>query len=646
MIQPSIWRSRPSNWRARLAFAHDVSAAALAWIATYWLRFNLELQDVALADLESTLTWVVPLQAAIFVALGLYRGLWRFASILDLQKIFFAAGLGALLIPVVLVMLQLQAIVPRSVLILYPIVLIFLMAGDRFAYRIWKEHRLYSPLAALGEPVLIVGAGEAGARLSRELARSRQWRVVGLLDDDPAKHGRLLRNVDVLGPITDLPAWAVKFGVRKVILALPSADHGVRRRVAEICAATGLEALTVPSYEDLISGRSALTTIRNVELDDLLGRDPVVLDSAGLAEWLGNRVVLITGAGGSIGAELCRQIARFRPARLVLFDVSEAALYEIQTSLTDQFSQLPVSTVVGDVKHATLVEEVLARERPSLVFHAAAYKHVPLMEDTNAWQAVRNNAYGTWVLANAAAAAKVEKFVLVSTDKAVNPTSVMGASKRLAEIVCQSLQGSGTQFVLVRFGNVFGSAGSVIPRFQEQIARGGPLTVTHPEITRYFMSLLEATQLLLQAGLQGRGGEILVLEMGEPVRIVDLARDMIRLSGADPDRIAVVFTGLRPGEKLYEELLTSEEATLPTPHPKLRIARARAANLDAIGQMIAWCERDRAADDAEVRARLKVWIPEYAPPAGAPVKPIPAEARFGEEAKAPLPLRAPRKRER
>jgi FlaA1/EpsC-like NDP-sugar epimerase len=646
MIQPSLLRLRPSNWRARLAFAHDVCAAALAWIATYGLRFNLDLQEPVLSDLESTLAWVVPLQAAIFVALGLYRGLWRFASTVDLQKIVLAAGLGALLIPVILVMLQLQAVVPRSVLILYPIVLIFVMAGDRFAYRIWKEHRLYSPLAALGEPVLIVGAGEAGARLSRELARSRQWRVVGLLDDDRAKHGRLLRNVDVLGPINDLPTWAAKFGVRKVILALPSADHGVRRRVAELCAAHGLEALTVPSYEDLISGRSALTTIRNVELDDLLGRDPVVLDSAGLAEWLGNRVVLVTGAGGSIGAELCRQIARFRPARLVLFDISEAALYEIQTSLADEFSQLQVATVVGDVKHAALVDEVLARERPSLVFHAAAYKHVPLMEDTNAWQAVRNNAYGTWVLANAALAAKVEKFVLVSTDKAVNPTSVMGASKRLAEIVCQSLQGSGTQFVLVRFGNVFGSAGSVIPRFQEQIARGGPVTVTHPEITRYFMSLLEATQLLLQAGLQGRGGEILVLEMGEPVRIVDLARDMIRLSGADPDRIAVVFTGLRPGEKLYEELLTSEEATLPTPHPKLRIARARAANLDAIGQMIAWCERDRAADDAEVRARLKVWIPEYAPPAGAPVKPIPAEARFGEEAKAPLPLRAPRKRER
>jgi FlaA1/EpsC-like NDP-sugar epimerase len=527
------------------------------------------------------------------------------------------------------------------VLVLYPIVLIFLMAGSRFAYRIWKEHRLYSPLAALGEPVLIVGAGEAGARLTEDMARSRQWRVVGLLDDDPAKHGRLLRNVSVLGPIADLPAWTRRYGVRKVVIALPSTNHAVRRRVAERCAAAGVEALTVPSYEDLISGRYPLSMLRNVEADDLLGRDPVKLDNAGLAEWLGNRVVVVTGAGGSIGAELARQIARFRPARLVLFDVSEAALYEIQMALADAFPQLPISPVVGDVKHVALVDAVLERERPDVIFHAAAYKHVPLMEEINAWQAVQNNAYGTWVLARAAVAAKVEKFVLVSTDKAVNPTSVMGATKRFAEIVCQSLQGGGTQFVLVRFGNVFGSAGSVIPRFQEQIARGGPVTVTHPEITRFFMSASEATQLLLQAGLQGKGGEILVLDMGDPVRIVDLARDLIRLYGADPDHVAVVFTGLRPGEKLYEEPLASEEATKATPHPKLRVAQAREANRDAVGQMVAWCERDRAADDAEVRARLKTWIPEYSPPAGAPVQPIAVEATG--DAAVPLPLRAPRR---
>ncbi len=633
----------PHNWRASLAFIHDVCAAALTWVALYWLRFNLELREPYFVDMWQTLAWILPLQAVIFLALGLYRGLWRFASLIDLQRIVLAAGLGAVLIPVVLVMLQLQAVVPRSVLILYPIVLIFLMAGTRFAYRVWKEHRLYSPFEALGEPVLIIGAGEAGARLVKDLTRSRQWRVVGLLDDDPAKQGRMLRKVRVLGPIDGLARWCDKFGVHKVIIALPSANHVVRRRVAELCAGAGVEALTVPSYEDLISGRLALTTIRNVELDDLLGRDPIVLDSAGLGEWLGNRVVMVTGAGGSIGAELAQQIARYRPARLVLFDISEAALYEIQTVLADAFAQLPVSAVVGDVKHAALVEEVLARDRPSAIFHAGAYKHVPLMEETNAWEAVRNNAYGTWVLARAAVEARVEKFVLVSTDKAVNPTNVMGATKRLAEMACQSLQGGGTQFVMVRFGNVFGSAGSVIPRFREQIARGGPVTVTHPEITRYFMSLSEATQLLLQAGLQGKGGEILVLEMGEPVRILDLARDLIKLTGADPAKIAIVFTGLRPGEKLFEELLASEEATKPTVHPKLRVAQAREANHDAVGQMVTWCESDRAADDAEVRARLKSWIPEYAPPAGAPIKPIPTSAAAGREDAKPLPLRGRRR---
>jgi FlaA1/EpsC-like NDP-sugar epimerase len=609
-----------ANWRALLAFAHDVVAAAIAWTGLYWLRFNLDLHEPQLADMTRTLAWVLPLQAGIFLAFGLYRGLWRFASVPDLQRIMLAVGLGAVAIPVVLVMLRLTAVVPRSVLILYPLILIFLMAGSRFAYRIWKEHRLYSPLAALGEPVLILGAGEAGAHLTNELAHSRQWRVVGLLDDDTGKQGRLLRNISVLGPIAELPLWVKRFGVRTVIIALPAAAHGVRRRVAELCAAAGVEALTVPSYDDLISGRSQLTTIRHVELDDILARDPVVLDSAGLSEWIGGRVVMVTGAGGSIGAELCRQIARFRPLRLVLFDLSEYALYQIQQALQDEFPALPLATLVGDVKHRSLVEQVLTRERPGVIFHAAAYKHVPLMEETNAWQAVRNNAYGTWVLARAAVASKVEKFVLVSTDKAVNPTNVMGASKRLAEMVCQSLQNGTTQFVIVRFGNVFGSAGSVIPRFREQIARGGPVTVTHPEITRYFMSSSEATQLLLQAGLMGRGGEVLVLDMGEPVKIVNLARDMIRLSGGDPDQIRVVFTGLRPGEKLYEEPLASGETTLPTPHPKLRIAQALPGNRDAVEQMVSWLERDRATGDAEVRAWLKRWIPEYALPGEVPVQ--------------------------
>ena len=444
------------------------------------------------------------------------------------------------------------------------------MAGARFAYRSWKEHRLYSPFAALGEPVLVVGAGEAGrAAHPRARAQPPSGASSGSSTTIRRSSGRMLRDVAVLGPIATLPDWARKYGVRKVIIALPSAAHGVRRRVAEICAAAGLEALTVPSYEDLISGRSALTTIRNIELDDLLGRDPVELDSAGLAEWLGNRVVhghrgrridrrgadaadraLPAGAAGAVRHLRGRALRDPDRARRRV-PAAAAGRRSSATSSTRRWWRT-CSRASGRTSSST----------------PGAYKHVPLMEELNAWQAVRNNAFGTWVLGRAAVEAKVEKFVLVSTDKAVNPTNVMGATKRLAEIACQSLQGRGTQFVLVRFGNVFGSAGSVIPRFREQIARGGPVTVTHPEITRYFMSLSEATQLLLQAGLQGRGGEILVLDMGEPVRIVDLARDMIRLSGADPDKIPVVFTGLRPGEKLYEEPLASEEETLPTTAPE------------------------------------------------------------------------------
>lgn len=607
-----------ANWRGWLAFLHDVCAASITWVAMYWLRFNLDLREPFVTDMVSTLAVVVPLQATVFLGFGLYRGLWRFASMADLQRIVLAVGLGAALIPLILVMLQMQTAVPRSVVILYPIGLIFLMAGSRFTYRIWKEHRLYSPLAALGEPVLVLGAGEAGARLTAELRGSRQWRVVGLLDDDPAKRGRLLHNISVLGPLSDLPFWTRRYGVRKVIIALPSAAHAVRRRVAEICAATGVQALTVPAYEDLIRGRSALTTLRDVELDDLIGRDPVILNTAGLSEWLGGRVVMVTGAGGSVGAELCRQIARFRPALLVLYELSEFALYQIEQQLRDEFPNLALATIVGDVKHGPQVQATLQQEKPSIIFHAAAYKHVPLMEERNAWSAVRNNAFGTWVLARAAVEAGVAKFVLVSTDKAVNPTNVMGASKRLAEMTCQCLQNGHTEFVLVRFGNVFGSAGSVIPRFREQIARGGPVTVTHPEITRYFMSLSEATQLLLQAGWMGRGGEILVLDMGGPVRIVDLARDLIRLSGADPERIAIVFTGLRPGEKLFEEPFASEEATISTPHPKLRIAQARLANPETIKQMIAWLRREQVAEDSEVRCRLQAWVPEYSPSPGLP----------------------------
>jgi len=438
--------------------------------------------------------------------------------------------------------------------------------------------------------------------------------VVALLDDNTAKHGSAIQGVKIHGRLAQAGEFARRLGASQAIIAMPGATHQERRRAVDLCVAAGLQVMTVPSYADLVSGRVSVSALRNVELDDLLGRDPVKLDDAGLRGLIQGQCVLVTGAGGSIGAELCRQIARFEPARLVLFEVSEYALYAIEQEFRDRLPHLPVVAAIGDAKSDVRVREVFARHAPALVFHAAAYKHVPLMERDNAFQAVANNVLSTVVTARAALAAGARKFVLVSTDKAVNPTNVMGASKRLAELACQALAGGATRFVTVRFGNVLGSTGSVIPRFREQIARGGPVTVTHPEMRRYFMSIPEAAQLVLQAALMGEGGEIFVLDMGEPVKIADLARELILLSGLSVQDVRIEFTGLRPGEKLYEELLADSERTLPTPHPKLRVARA-VGGIEAglLDEVIDWIGAGRDPGEDGVRERLRAWIPEYAP---------------------------------
>jgi FlaA1/EpsC-like NDP-sugar epimerase len=499
--------------------------------------------------------------------------------------------------------------VPRSVLVMSPIFIMVMMGGSRLAYRAWKERSLQSLIPGRREPVFVIGTGETAVNLIKELALSPQWHVIGVIDSDETTHGRELHGVKVLGGLGRINELKQKMMVVHAIIAMPRAAHSVRRAVVDQCTAAGLQVLTVPSFDDLMSGRVTVSQLRQVELDDLLGRDPVALDTAGLTGWLSGRTVMVTGAGGSIGSELVRQIARFKPQQIVLFELNEFALYSIEQEFAERFPDTKVVCTIGDVKNAKRVDEVMAAYRPSLVFHAAAYKHVPLMENENAWQAILNNVLGTRIIATAAIQHGVEKLVFISTDKAVNPTSVMGASKRLAEMVCQSLHGSGvTRFVMVRFGNVLGSTGSVIPKFREQLARGGPLTVTHPEITRYFMSIPEAVQLVLQAGLMGQGGEIFVLDMGEPVKIADLARELIKLSGYTEDDIKIVYTGLRPGEKLYEELLADDENTLPTPHPKLRIARARTETGD-------WLRRLEASFSSnashEAHGFLTQWVPEY-----------------------------------
>ncbi|HQV88823.1 MAG: polysaccharide biosynthesis protein [Nitrosomonas sp.] len=614
--------------RTFIAVTHDFVAVAVAWWLAYLFCFNFEVPSASLAIAQEILPWIVFVQAGIFLWMGLYRGLWRYASLPDLKRIFVAVLIGTSAVLQLLWFMDRLANIPGAVILLAPLLLLLIMGGSRLIYRAWKERRLYSLESYEAKLVLVLGAGSTAVNLVKVLAGSRDWHVVGMLDDDPRKLGTRLQGVRVLGTINELPQWIHKLNVEHVIIAVPSDSHRIHRQALEMCSEIGVKAMTVPSYVDLISGKMTVSQIREIQLDDLLGRDPVVLDDDGLHGLLTGKVVLVTGAGGSIGSELCRQLIAFEPDRIVFLELNEFALYTIQEEFLPRFPKISMSFVIGDIKDHARMVQLFTQFRPSVVFHAAAYKHVPLMEQENGCQALLNNVLGTYLLAQVAVDFGVEKFVLISTDKAVNPVSIMGASKRLAEMVCQALQQSQlkseqtdsnrpnhrTCFVMVRFGNVLGSTGSVIPKFREQIAKGGPITVTHPEMTRYFMSIPEAAQLVLQAGLMGGtkgGGEIFVLDMGDPVKIVDLANDLIHLSGLGEEDIRIVFTGLRPGEKLHEELWAASENTLPTPHQKLRIAQAREVDEQWLSDLISWLSKVTVSSDHEVRSQLAKWVPEY-----------------------------------
>ncbi|MDS4054857.1 nucleoside-diphosphate sugar epimerase/dehydratase [Accumulibacter sp.] len=579
------------------------------------LRFNFDVPASFLPMMGWGLVFLLPAHAAACRLAGLYRGIWMFASLPDLKRVLRAVGLSTAALLIFFALYRGHPVfVPRSVMVLFPMLLTIHMGGGRAAYRMWKEHRLYGGLIAQGKPVVIVGAGRGGAMLVRELERSADWRVVGMVDDDRSKWGRELSGNPVVGGIDSLPDLLATEKASHVILAMPSAAAEACRRAADLAVEAGARVFTVPGLEEIMSGRVAVSSIRPVEIEDLLGRDPVSIDTQNVAAMVAGKAVLVSGAGGSIGSELCRQLARFAPAQLILFEHSEFALYSVEQWFAVHAPTVSLVPMAGDVRDAGRLAEVFDAYRPRVVFHAAAYKHVPLMEVGNAWQAVCNNVMGTLLVAESAMRVGAERFVLISTDKAVNPTNVMGATKRLAEMVCEALhrKGSATQFEMVRFGNVLGSTGSVIPKFQEQIARGGPVTVTHPEITRYFMSIPEAAQLVLQAAAMGQGGEIFVLDMGAPVRIVEMARKMIHLCGYTDDEIRIEFTGLRPGEKLYEELLADSEQTRETQHRKLRIAQARPVDEDFLEGLRPWLTAG-CRSDAQVRQDLSRWLPEYSP---------------------------------
>jgi FlaA1/EpsC-like NDP-sugar epimerase len=597
------------NHRSILALSHDISVAMIAWYLAFLLRFNFDIPSEHFALMKQYIWLVLIVQTILFLIFGLYRSTWRFASLLDLKRILLTIFVAGTILAIVFFIFSSSIRVPRSVLIINPILLTFFMGGSRFIYRLLKEYQLFGSYLVKGDPVVVYGAGTAAISLLKDLAQSEKWRVVALLDDNKIMHGREILGVKIHGSILDLAKVANSYKVQHIIIASSTIDHQERRKVLEKANQIGLQVLTIPAVDDLISGRFSVSQIRRVDVEDLLGRDPVSIDTSGLNQLIANKTVLVSGAGGSIGSELCRQIVKFNPKCIVCLDISEYALYKLE----QEFSNLKLSAkfiyMVGDIRHASRLDKIFANYQPRLVFHAAAYKHVPLMEIGNVSEAFDNNVLGTYLLAKASKKAKVEKFVLVSTDKAVNPANVMGATKRLAEMICQGLQDSkGTQFVVVRFGNVLGSSGSVIPKFRQQINAGGPVTVTHPNITRYFMSIPEAVQLVMQASLLGKGREIFVLDMGQPVRILDLAKDMIKLSGMSEDEIKIVFSGLRPGEKLYEELLAEEELTLPTPHRKIRIAHSERISKKWLNDLLRWVDTISEKDEQLIKKELKSWV--------------------------------------
>ncbi len=596
------------------ALAHDLIMVPTAWFFAFWLRHNLGSFNFTLQEqFLQPLLFIIPTQLLTFYLIGLYRGIWRFASLPDLIRILNAVIIGTAISMLILFAFTRLEGIPRSVPVLYTILLVMFLSGPRMLYRWSKDQHL--SLKSQGQRVLIVGAGEAGEMLVRDLKRKHResYTPVAFVDDHARRQGRDIHGIPVLGTVDDIVALCDEKLIDLIMLAIPSASSQQLRQAVEQCERSNLPFRSVPRLKDLISGKVKVNELREVSIEDLLGRIPVMLDWDNIRNNLSNRTLMVTGGGGSIGSELCRQLAKLNPGKLLVLDSSEYNLYIIEKELRQKFPELALHFYLGDVTDQPFVEQIMQQQQPKVVFHAAAYKHVPLLEH-QIRQAIRNNVLGTRTVALAADQAGCEEFVLVSTDKAVNPANVMGATKRAAEIFCQNLNSySKTRYITVRFGNVLGSAGSVIPLFREQIASGGPITVTHPDMERYFMTIPEASRLIMQTTVLGEGGEIFVLDMGEAIKISYLAEQMIRLSGKIPDEdIAIEYVGLRPGEKLYEELFHEKEQLEPTRHAKVFLARHRQVEWSRLQGVMSQIEQAcQAMDESILTHLLHELVPEH-----------------------------------
>jgi FlaA1/EpsC-like NDP-sugar epimerase len=592
-----------------LLLAADLALVLAAGWAAFWLRFNFDIPDEFLRLALSASPWCVAAYGAGLTLARVYRQVWSYIGLPELRQLAAGLMLGGLLTAAIVLMLRMPSF-PRSVLLLQPLIALVLLGAARAAWRTFVERRTLGQ--GSGRRLVIVGYLQDASDALRALKGSLQWQPVGIVSPAAAEVGRSIQNVRVLGQTAAIAQICVAAQAEAALIASPPGSSE-RREALMSAAGSRLSLLTMPRPDEWLKTESAGP--RRIELEDLLGRTPVQLDEAGLAELMSGQTVLVTGAGGSIGSELCRQVARFGVARLVCVDISEFGVYQLEQELREANPQMQGCYYTANVREPERLLAIVRKHRPAVVFHAAAYKHVPLMEELNEIEALRTNVLGTLNAARIAGECGARRFVMISTDKAVNPTNVMGASKRLAELVVQAVAAEypDTQYVSVRFGNVLGSSGSVVPLFTAQIARGGPVTVTHPEIVRYFMTIPEAAQLVLQAGLMGRSGQIFVLDMGEPVKIVELARMLIRLSGKTEQEIPISYTGLRPGEKLYEELLANDETTEPTPHPKLRIAKT-SGQLPEVAALMRWIAEAGAAPSGEtLREWLRSQVPEYAP---------------------------------
>ena len=586
---------------------------AIAWWGAYWLRFNFDIPAEFIAYAKHTQTYVVVTQSLIFWMFGLYRGVWRFSSLPDLFRILKAVLLGITFIGLSLFFYNRLIGVPGAVLVLYVFLSLVLVSVPRFCYRFWKESILKE---SDGQRALIVGAGVAGDMLARDLQGDHlsQYIPIAMVDDDPAKRKREIRGLRVVGQVDDIPRLIEQYNIATVLIAIPSATDVQMRRIVENCERCHIPFLTLPSVKEMLTCQVSGENLRDVSIKDILGREPIRLNWASIQASIKDKCILITGGGGSIGSELCKQVARVNPTNLIIFDQSEFSLYELDAELSRIFPKLNYEIVLGDVTDRQMVKKIIQHYHPNVIFHAAAYKHVPLLEK-QVRQAVFNNVGGTKIVAEEAMAGNVERFILISTDKAVNPENVMGATKRAAEILCQYCNHIGnTRFITVRFGNVLDSAGSVVPIFRSQIkACTGPVTVTHPEISRYFMTIPEACQLIMKAETVGEGGEIFVLDMGQPIKIAYLAEQMILLSGKQPHvDIKITYIGLRPGEKLHEELFYNDESLIDTGYGKLLLAKAivpmGAIDITDFEEVIAACEKQ---DEQIILDCLKKVVPEF-----------------------------------